>query len=355
MSFITAREAAELWEISQRRVAIFCAEGRVNGAQFMGNMWLIPSDSSKPSDARSARFQPKTPAAAKPFLKWAGGKAQVLDNIRMKYPASMGGRINKYAEPFVGGGAVLFDILSRYELSEVYISDINRELIHTYKTVRDKSAELVFMLKELEDVYLSADEEKRKEIFYANRKKYNSLKLSGDDSPELAALFIFLNRTCFNGLYRVNAKGEYNVPQGSYKNPCICDEDNIKAVSEKLQFVEIVCSDYKESEKFIDDKTLAYFDPPYRPLNSSSNFTSYTQDGFGDKEQIELAKFIDKMSERGAYVIASNSDPKNVNEDDNFFDKLYSRHKIFRIGASRAINSVGKSRGKISELLIASY
>ena len=164
-----------------------------------------------------------TPATAKPFLKWAGGKAQVLDNIRMKYPATIGERITKYAEPFVGGGAVLFDILSKYQLSEIYISDINRELIHTYKTVRDKSADLIVMLKALEDTYLSADEEKRKEIFYANRKKYNSLKLSGDDTPQLAALFIFLNRTCFNGLYRVNARGEYNVPQGSYKNPCICD------------------------------------------------------------------------------------------------------------------------------------
>ena len=173
--------------------------------------------------------------------------------------------------------------------------------------------------------------------------------------PELAALFIFLNRTCFNGLYRVNSKGEFNVPQGSYKNPCICDEDNLRAVSEKLQNVQIICGDYKESVKFIDKNTFAYFDPPYRPLTVSSSFTSYTQDGFSDRDQIELARFIDELSKRGVFIVASNSDPKNTNETDDFFDKLYAQHKIFRISASRAINSIGNGRGKINELLIASY
>ena len=355
MDFMTAREAASFWGVSQRRVAIFCNENRIDGARLMGNMWLIPRDAPKPNDARSTSFQLKIPAAVKPFLKWAGGKTQILENIRMKYPTGLGKTVVKYAEPFVGGGAVLFDILSNYDLEQIYISDINRELILTYNSIRYNIDELISFLKDFEDEYLLSDENERKEIYYMNRSKFNVLKSNNSDSPELAALFIFLNRTCFNGLYRVNSKGEFNVPQGSYKNPSICDEENLRAVSDKLKNVQIVCGDYKKSEKFIDDKTFAYFDPPYRPLNLSSSFTSYTQDGFDDKNQIELARFIDDISERSAFVVASNSDPKNANEMDDFFDKLYSRHKIFRIGASRAINSNGNSRGKINELLITSY
>ena len=209
------------------------------------------------------------------------------------------------------------------------------------------------ILKKIEKEYLSADEKNRKHIFYANREKFNLLKLSDDISVELAALFIFLNRTCFNGLYRVNSKGGYNVPQGNYKNPCICDEENLRKVSDKLQSVKIIHGDYRLSENFIDEETFAYFDPPYRPLSTTANFTSYAQDGFDDNAQAELANFIDKMSERGAYVLASNSDPKNADANDNFFDNLYAKHKILRIEASRAINSVGSGRGRIRELLIA--
>ncbi|MCL2250031.1 MAG: Dam family site-specific DNA-(adenine-N6)-methyltransferase [Oscillospiraceae bacterium] len=355
MEYISAKEAATLWGISQRRVAVLCSEGRIEGAAFMGNMWLVPTSADKPIDARSARHQPKTPATVKPFLKWAGGKAQILDNIRLKYPAELGKSISKYAEPFVGGGAVLFDIISNYEMSEIYISDINRELILTYKTIRDQVEQLLIELKQLESTYLPASDEVRKILYYENRTRFNMLKKDKADTPELAALFIAINRTCFNGLYRVNSKGEYNVPQGGYKNPRICDTENLLAISEKLKNVKIVCGDYKESASFIDKNTFAYFDPPYRPLTESSSFTAYAQGGFGDKEQIELAKFIGEMSARGAHVVASNSDPKNANEQDSFFDDLYSQYKIFRISASRAINSVGARRGKINELLISSY
>lgn len=355
MDFMSAKQAADLWGISQRRVAILCSEDRVEGAKYVGKMWLIPCDTNKPIDARSVRFQPKTPAAVKPFVKWAGGKAQILDNIKLKYPAGLGTTVTKYAEPFVGGGAVLFDILSNYELSEIYVSDTNCELIHTYTAIRNEIGDLIKTLKPLESEYLSACEESREDIYYTHRSRYNDLKLKNDNSPELAALFIFLNRTCFNGLYRVNSKGEFNVPQGRYKNPRICDEENLYAISLKLQNVKIVCGDYSESENFIDRKTFAYFDPPYRPLTTSASFTAYTQDGFGDEEQVELARFVDKMSQKGAFVVASNSDPKNTNKEDTFFDDLYSRHKVFRISASRAINSIGSKRGKINELLIASY
>ncbi|MCL2036798.1 MAG: Dam family site-specific DNA-(adenine-N6)-methyltransferase [Oscillospiraceae bacterium] len=289
----------------------------------------------------------------KPLIKWAGGKSQILFQIREKYPTELGKSIKKYAEPFVGGGAVLFDVLNNYNLDEIYIGDINRELILTYTDVRDNAVELIKLLKNLEGEYLSTADKARKELYYINRGHYNALKSSKSESVELAALFIFLNKTCFNGLYRVNSKGGFNVPQGSYKNPKICDEDGLQAVSKALQGVKIICGDYKKSADFIDENTFAYFDPPYRPLTTTASFTAYANDGFGDREQAELARFITEMSERGARVVASNSDPKNADESDEFFDSLYSKHKITRISAHRMINSVGAGRGRVNELLIA--
>ena len=290
---------------------------------------------------------------AKPFLKWAGGKGQILDEIRRRYPAELGRSITKYAEPFVGGGAVLFDVLNNHKPCEVYISDINRELVLTYKIVQTSVNDLIEELTRIENAYISVNDEQRKSMYYSNRERFNALKLNKSDSLELAALLIFLNRTCFNGLYRVNRKGEYNVPQGSYKKPTICDEDNLRAVSEMLQGVNIFCGDYRLARDFIDERTFAYFDPPYRPLNMTSNFTAYACDNFGDEQQIELARFIDEMTERGAWCVASNSDPTNVDESDKFFDDLYSKHRIERIYAARAINSAGASRGNVREVLVA--
>jgi DNA adenine methylase len=203
--------------------------------------------------------------------------------------------------------------------------------------------------------YLKADEETRKAYYYKKRDRFNTLRIKGEEKLEISALFIFLNRTCFNGLYRVNAKGGYNVPMGSYKKPVICDAANLKAASASIKGVQIVCGDYQHSRSFIDNKTFAYFDPPYRPLSQTSSFTSYTQDGFGDREQAELARYMDELSEKGACVVASNSDPKNTNNNDEFFDMLYSKHTIYRISANRMINSSATGRGKITELLITSY
>ena len=303
-------------------------------------------------DFKGDEVQFKPLSAAKPFIKWAGGKKRILGDIRLKYPPGLGKTVTKYAEPFVGGGAVLFDIINNYCLEQVYISDINKELIYTYQTIRDNIGALITRLLEIENAYLSAGENKRKDIYYRNRERFNTLKLSGVQSTEIAALFIFLNKTCYNGLYRVNSKGLFNVPNGDYKNPRVCDADNLKAVSEVLRRVQIVCGDFKESDTFVDDKTFVYFDPPYRPLTASSSFTAYSKEGFGDKEQIELAGFIDRLSDRGAYVVISNSDPKNADESDDFFDVLYSRREICRVNAGRAINSNGNSRGRIKELLI---
>jgi len=355
MDFMSAKETAEKWNISQRRVAILCSENRIPRAMMVGNMWIIPADAKKPEDARTTRFLPDSTLPVKPFVKWAGGKAQILEEIRQRYPSGLGKTITKYAEPFVGGGAVLFDILSKYQLEEVYISDINRELIETYTQIRDNADELISVLSTLECEYLPLSDSKRKDYYYAKRERFNALKAKNATGTEIAALFIYLNRTCFNGLYRVNSKGGFNVPMGSYKNPTICDSDNLLAVSKKLQGVMIVCGDYKESGTFIDDKTFAYFDPPYRPLSVTSSFTSYAQNGFDDEKQTELAYFIKDLSRKGAYVVASNSDPKNTDENDNFFDTLYSTLSIVRISASRAINSVGAGRGRVSELLISNY
>ncbi len=355
MDFMTAKEASEQWGISQRRVAVLCSENRIGGAEILGNMWVIPKSASKPEDARRLRFQPLEDSTVKPFLKWAGGKSQILSEIREKYPVGLGETITKYAEPFVGGGAVLFDVLSKYKLAKVYISDINRELIHTYIIIRDRIDNLLKLLGTFETQYLAASDSKRSAIYYENRNRFNALKVKESDSVELAALFIFLNRTCFNGLYRVNSKGGFNVPMGSYKKPTICDEGNLSAVSERLQNVDIVCGDYKESREFIDKNTFVYFDPPYRPLSETASFTAYAQGGFDDKKQKELARFIKELSRKGAYVVASNSDPKNTNESDNFFDELYKSLSIARISASRAINSVGEKRGHVSELLISNY
>ena len=292
----------------------------------------------------------------KPFIKWVGGKGQLLPEINKLYPIELGKNINKYAEIFLGGGAVLFDILSKYKLDEVYISDKNLELINTYKSIRDNVDILIKSLKEMEEQYIPLNNEDRKIYYYEKREEYNSLKINSEvNNIEKAILFIFLNKTCFNGLYRVNKKGKFNVPMGAYKKPKICDEENLKNVSLTLRNVKIVYADYKESEKFIDDKTFVYIDPPYRPLNITSSFTSYTENDFSDKEQIELAEYINDLNKKGAKIVLSNSDPKNNDIDDNFFDKLYKNYNINRVKATRMLNSNASLRGAINELLITNY
>lgn len=293
---------------------------------------------------------------AKPFLKWAGGKGQLLTEIQKYYPFA-DKKITKYAEPFIGGGAVLFDVLNRYDLSEVYISDINAELVNCYWVAQQCVEELVQALTKMQDEYLPLNHEKRREYYTEKRARFNELK-NGEKKKgdiEKAALMIFLNRTCFNGLFRVNKKGQFNVPMGAYKNPIICDAQNLRAVSQKLKAVKIVCGDYKKSEVFVDEHTFVYFDPPYRPLTETSNFTSYTESQFDDNKQIELAQFAKMLDARGAKIVISNSDPKNENAEDDFFDTLYSAQRVHRVEASRMINCNKNSRGKIKELLITNF
>ena len=238
----------------------------------------------------------------------------------------------------------------------MYISDKNLELINTYKSIRDNVDILIKSLKEMEEQYIPLNNEDRKIYYYEKREEYNSLKINSEmNNIEKAILFIFLNKTCFNGLYRVNKKGKFNVPMGAYKKPKICDEENLKNVSLTLRNVKIVYADYRESEKFIDDKTFVYIDPPYRPLNITSSFTSYTENDFNDKEQIELAEYINVLNKKGAKIVISNSDPKNNDIDDNFFDKLYKNYNINRVKATRMLNSNASLRGAINELLITNY
>ena len=288
---------------------------------------------------------------AHPFVKWAGGKTQLLPEIRKHYPH----RIKKYCEPFVGGGAVLFDVLQKCRPEKVLVNDVNEELINTYLQIKSDCNLLIEQLSELQQDYKSQSLEKNKILFYEKRLRYNKLKINRNDAENLekAALFIFLNKTCFNGLYRVNKKGEFNVPFNNAKNPLICDEENLRACSELLQNVQMKTGDYSDCKNFIDSETFVYLDSPYRPLTQTSAFTSYSENNFSDKEQLELGKFITEISSKGAKVLASNSDPKNTNKEDNFFDDLYSNFEIERITASRMINSNAKKRGAISELLIS--
>ena len=308
------------------------------------------------SQHTSAHKAQETAPQARPFLKWAGGKGKLLPFLREVYPRELGGTITKYAEPFVGGGAVLLDILGSYSLQQVYISDSNPQLMNAYTVIRDRVEDLCQLLVQMQETYLALDEAGRKAYYYALRQQFNDLMGHKGSSLLQAADMIFLNRTCFNGLYRVNQSGQFNVPMGRYRHPRIADTQNLQALSRALAQVEIICGDYRFCEEFLDEHTFAYFDPPYRPLSKTSSFTSYTEGSFADPEQMDLAHFILRMSrEKGAWIAASNADPHNTDPTDNFFDDLYRGCCIRRIDAGRAINAKQSGRGKIKELLITTY
>lgn len=352
LSYMSAKEAAEKWNISQRRVAVLCSENRIEGAMMVGNMWIIPSNAEKPVDKRTLRYEKQKDVVLKPFVKWVGGKSQLVSEIEKFLPTELERRFTKYAEPMVGGGALFFSILSKFDFEEFYISDTNAELINAFCVIKTDVENLIAKLNEMQMLFLPMDENGRKYFYYTVRERFNKTVLSAETATDKAAEFIFLNKTCFNGLYRVNKKGEFNVPMGAYKNPTICDDENLRNIHNALQCVTIVCGDYTLSKSFIDEKTFVYIDPPYRPISDTSGFTSYNSDSFDDDEQIRLAKFIDEINLVGAKIVLSNSDPKNLNENDNFFDDLYSNYTINRVEANRAINSKGDKRGKITELLI---
>ena len=281
---------------------------------------------------------------AKPFLKWAGGKTQLIKDIERALPKDISKDKFTYIEPFVGSGAVLFWMLNNFpNLKQALINDINEDLINIYKTIASRPKELISILQTLQNEFhgLEGKYEEKKEYYYSKRELYNKRK---EEQSAQAALFIFLNRTCFNGLYRVNRKNEYNVPMASYKRPTICDKENILAVSQSLQKVEILCGDYAKTLNFADNNTLFYFDPPYKPLRETSSFNSYAKDEFNDQEQIRLRDFCHKLDTLNHTWILSNSDVKGKDTNDNFFDEIYSEFLISRVKARRSINANPEKR-----------
>lgn len=269
-----------------------------------------------------------------PFLKWAGGKRQLLPEIRKYIPKSF----NIYYEPFVGAGALLFDI----QPSKAVINDINKELIITYEQIRDNIDKLIDALK-------THRENHSDKYYYAVREKDRVENyLLTTDPVEIAARMIYLNRTCFNGLYRVNSKGYFNVPLGKYKNPNIVNENTLRAVHNyfnSMDFLNITDIDFKSVAVKAEKGDFVYFDPPYDPVSQTSSFTSYNESGFNKDDQIELANLFKELDAKGVYVLLSNSDTEFIND-------LYSEYRIEKVAASRNINSNGKSRGKINEILV---
>ena len=292
----------------------------------------------------------------KPFVKWAGGKNSLIPQLTKYYPFELkNGTIERYIEPFVGGGAVLIDILQKYEVKEAYAFDINKDLINCYNVIKTNVENLIQELDKKEKKFLILDNDARQQYFYDIRAEYNSYTLNEDIDVKRASEFIFLNRTCFNGLYRVNKDGKFNVPCGKYKNPTICDSKNLRNLSKLIKNVIFEYGDYKKSEQYVNDNTFVYFDPPYRPLSVTSGFTSYTKEDFNDDNQKELANYFYKLDLKNAKLMLSNSNPKNVNKDDNFFENIYKGFVINEVSAKRMINANAKGRGEISELLITNY
>lgn len=306
-------------------------------------------------------IQEMTPHA-KPFLKWAGGKSQLINQIKTYLPQQLQqGTISKYVEPFVGGGAIFFFMSKNFQLREFFIADTNRDLILTYKTIQQDVEALIELLSDVQYKYHQMSSEQQKAYFYNTRMTFNEnlgaidISIVNHQSLRRAAQLIFLNRTCFNGLYRVNSKGEFNVPLGSYKNPKICDAENLRSVAKTLVNTDIHYGDFTACRSFIDQQAFVYFDPPYRPISKTASFNSYSKGRFNDGEQKRLATFCKLVNDTGAKLMLSNSDPHNENPQDNFFQASYTGFTIRKVSARRAINSNGTKRGEVTELLITNY
>ena len=295
---------------------------------------------------------------AKPFIKWAGGKGNLLQKLEALLPTNFDDLENlTYIEPFVGGGAMLFHVLQRHRcIKRAVINDINPDLIRCYQLIANDPQILIDRLKNIENNYYSVDFPARKELFYAYREQYNS---EGIHPDERAALFIFLNHTCFNGLYRVNAAGRFNVPHGRYKQPVICNEELIMTDHHLLNSVELVIrqpGDYKLVRQNLsrNHPNFVYFDPPYRPLNDTSSFKEYSNDPFDDIQQEELKAFCDRLSHQNCLIMLSNSDSK-TETGDSYFEALYEGYDIQRVLASRFINADPEKRKKLTEVVIRNY
>ncbi|MCB4791585.1 MAG: DNA adenine methylase [Elusimicrobia bacterium] len=300
---------------------------------------------------------------AKPFLKWAGGKSQLLDQFESFFPSELKNtKISSYYEPFLGGGAVFLYLSQKFSIKNSYLFDINEEIVLAYKVIQKNVEDLIEFLFQYTRKYKKLSDSAQMKYFYAIREHYNqqmfeiNFKKYSDKWFSRAAQLIFMNKTCFNGLFRVNSQGKFNVPFGRYKNPKILDEDNLRKISKLLQSSEIMVSDFETIKcRKVDSNTFVYYDPPYRPISKTASFTSYSKNDFNEKSQERLAQVFRELDKKEVKQMLSNSDPKNLDKNDNYFEHLYSGFNINRVKATRMINCNSEARGKINELIITNY
>lgn len=274
---------------------------------------------------------------ARPFLKWVGGKAQLLSQFEQYYPKDF----NNYFEPFIGGGALFFNLSP----TKAHINDVNTTLISAYKNIKNKPEEVMKILKKLESEYKNGNEESKKELFYKIRDEFNN---TSDAELKKSAYLIFLNKTCFNGMYRENSKGGFNTPFGKAKNPTILDRENILLVSKVLKHTKLTSVSFEKAVAEAKKGDFVYFDPPYHPLTETAKFTSYHKDSFTKEDQLKLRDVFDELDKRGCYVMLSNSHTPFIND-------IYKKYRRETVMANRAINCKASGRGKIKELLILNY
>jgi len=304
--------------------------GRVNAGQ------TVPTETSSQISSKAGHESRPVLKDVRPFLKWAGGKQQLLAQFEQYFPTDL----NRYFEPFVGGGAVFFHLCNAARLPrDVFLFDNNEELINAYKTVRDNLEELVSLLA-------AYKEKHNRDYYYAIRDLDRETVTLSD--VERAARTIYLNKTCYNGLYRVNAKGLFNVPMGSYKNPKILHEEVLRAASSALQGVAIQARDFRSLVDLCRPGDFFYLDPPYHPLTKTASFRSYTADSFGEQDQRDLADVFRHLTEKGCLCMLSNSHTP-------FILDLYRDFRIETVQAIRAINCDGTARGEVEEALVLSY
>lgn len=295
----------------------------------------------------------------KSIIKWVGGKMQLMQDITNNLPENKES-ITTYIEPFIGGCTVMINIIKLFpNLNKIVIADLNPVLINLYTEVKNNPDKLISILTDIENEYKSNEGKDAEYYYYMYRTRFNSNKDNESyDKTTLAAYFIFLNKTCFNGLYRENKYGLNNVPWNKNTKQTICDKNNIMALSKILNENNVIieCASYEDTIKnHITENSFVYFDPPYRPINKTSAFTAYTKSGFNDDNQKHLKTICDMINDNNSYFMLSNSDPKNTDINDNFFDDLYKDYNIKRVYASRSINSKGDKRGKVSEILVTNY
>jgi DNA adenine methylase len=291
----------------------------------------------------------------KPFLKWAGGKNQLIPAIRHAMPEQLHTLPSfTYVEPFVGSGAVFFWMMREYpNISHAIINDVNKDLINAYKTIQQHPDELTERLARLQIKYRELRTMEQQKLFY--EKVRDAFNKRSTNKVLHTSRLIFLNKTCYNGLYRVNRKNQFNVPFGRYANPKICDPVKIAMVSKVLQKATILNGDYSKTLECVEGEAFFYCDPPYKPISMTSSFNSYADKEFDDEEQKRLRLFCDALTGKKINWLLSNSDVQNEYPDNNFFDELYHGYSIRRVTARRMINTDADKRGRISELLISNY